>query len=120
MKWALLGIIVLCNTFGDVFNTAGMKRHGEVEDFSPRNFLPLLWGILTNPLVIAGLAAMALSFFALLALLSIANVSFAIPATAASYLLEIALAKYVLKEEIGWKRWIGASLVAFGVLLISL
>ncbi len=120
MRWALLGIIVLCNTCGDILNTAGMKRHGEVEDFSPQNFFPLVWAIVTNPLVLGGLGSMALSFFALLALLSIANVSFAIPATAAGYLLEVTLAKYVLKEEIGWKRWAGVTLVALGVVLISL
>ena len=32
MKWLLVAIIALCNTFGDVLNTAGMKRQGEVED----------------------------------------------------------------------------------------
>jgi drug/metabolite transporter (DMT)-like permease len=53
-------------------------------------------------------------------LLSIAKLSFAIPATASSYLLETALAKYLLGEDVGWKRWAGASLVAIGVMLISL
>jgi hypothetical protein len=40
--------------------------------------------------------AMAISFFALLSLLSIADLSFAIPATSASYLFETILAKYLL------------------------
>ena len=35
MKWLLVGIIALCNTIGDVLNTAGMKRQGEVEDLRP-------------------------------------------------------------------------------------
>jgi len=43
-----------------------------------------------------------------------------IPATAASYVLETALAKYILKEQITWKRWAGASLVAGGVALLTL
>src|SRR5205085_3623406 len=34
MKWILVGIIAICNTLGDVLNTAGMKRQGEVEDLS--------------------------------------------------------------------------------------
>jgi drug/metabolite transporter (DMT)-like permease len=51
---------------------------------------------------------------------AIANLSFAVPATAFSYVLETALAKYILKEHIGWRRWAGASLVGCGVLLVSL
>jgi drug/metabolite transporter (DMT)-like permease len=120
MRWGLVGIIVLCNTFGDVLNTMGMKRHGEVDDLRPRHLLHLAWRILRNHYVLGGLACLALSFFALLALLSISNVSFAVPATAIGYLLETLLAKYILKEDIHWRRWAGASLVAFGVLLISL
>jgi drug/metabolite transporter (DMT)-like permease len=120
VTWALVGIIVVCNTFGDVLNTAGMKRHGEVEDFSPRALIRLIFDILRNPFVLGGLAALAISFFALLGLLSIANVSFAVPATAIGYLLETLLAKYVLKEHVSWKRWVGAALVACGVLMLSL
>jgi transporter family protein len=120
MKWILLAIVVLCNTVGDVLNTAGMKRHGEVEDLHPRAMLRLVWSILRNPLVLGGLGTLALSFFALLALLSITNVSFAIPATATGYLLETMLAKYVLKEDVHWRRWLGATLVAGGVVLISI
>jgi drug/metabolite transporter (DMT)-like permease len=120
MRWILVGIIVLCNTFGDVLNTAGMKRYGEVDDLHPKTMLKMAVSILRNPLVLGGLACLALSFFALLALLSIANVSFAVPATAIGYLLETLLAKYVLKEHVHWRRWLGATLVAGGVLMLSL
>jgi drug/metabolite transporter (DMT)-like permease len=79
----------------------------------------MIWGVLRNPLVLGGLAALAISFFALLSLLSIATVSFAVPATAASYLLETLLAKYILKEDVRWRRWGAATLVALGVALLQ-
>jgi drug/metabolite transporter (DMT)-like permease len=63
---------------------------------------------------------MAVSFFAFMALLSVAELSFAVPATAASYVLETILARYILKERISRKRWAGALLVACGVALIAL
>lgn len=119
MKWILVGIIALCNTLGDVLNTAGMKRQGEVEDLHPRSLLRMAVGIFRNPLVLGGLLSLAVSFFALLSLLSIANVSFAIPATAVSYLLETLLAKYVLGEDVKWRRWAAAILVAGGVALLQ-
>jgi drug/metabolite transporter (DMT)-like permease len=120
VKWLLVSIIVLCNTFGDVLNTAGMKRYGELEDLKPRTLVRMALSIFRNPLVMGGLGCLAVSFFALLGLLSIANVSFAVPATAIAYLLETLLAKYVLREDVHWRRWAGATLVACGVLLLSL
>jgi len=119
MKWLLVGIIAVCNTIGDVLNTAGMKRQGEIENLSPGTLVRMVGHIFRNPLVLGGLGALAVSFFALLSLLSIANVSFAVPATAISYLLETLLAKYVLKEDVRSRRWAAAILVAAGVALLE-
>lgn len=119
MRWILVAIIAGCNTLGDVLNTAGMKRQGEVEDLRPRTFAVMIKRIFRNPLVLGGFAAMAVSFFALLSLLSIATVSFAVPASAASYLLETLLAKYILGEDVRLRRWAAACLVACGVVLLS-
>jgi drug/metabolite transporter (DMT)-like permease len=120
MKWLLVGVIVVCNTAGDVLNTAGMKRHGEVEHFNPRAVGRLLAHLARNPLVMLAFVPLTISFGAMVMLLSIANVSFAIPATAASFLLETILARLLLKERVTWKRWLGATLVACGVGLLSL
>lgn len=119
MKWVLVAIIAVFNTVGDVLNTAGMKRQGEVEEFSPHSLRHMISGIFRNPFVLGGVAALAVSFFALLSLLSIANVSFAVPATAISYVLETFLAKHVLKEDVGRRRWAAATLVALGVALLQ-
>jgi drug/metabolite transporter (DMT)-like permease len=53
-------------------------------------------------------------------LLTITDLSFAVPATAVTYVLETVLAKYVLKEHVNGLRWAGASLVICGVALVSL
>jgi drug/metabolite transporter (DMT)-like permease len=119
MKWLLVAIIAVCNTLGDVLNTAGMKRQGEVEDLRLSSFARMVKRILRNSLVLGGFAALAVSFFALMSLLSITTVSFAVPATAASYLLETLLAKYILGEDVRWRRWAAATLVACGVVLLS-
>jgi drug/metabolite transporter (DMT)-like permease len=120
LRWLLLAIIVVCNSLGDVLNTAGMKRWGELDELTPSALGHMVLAIFRNPLVMAGLGTLAISFFALLALLSFANVSFAIPTTAASFLFETLLAKIYLREDVSWRRWAGASLVACGVLLLSL
>jgi drug/metabolite transporter (DMT)-like permease len=119
MKWVLVAIIAVCNTLGDVLNTAGMKRQGEIEDLRPQSLFRMAARIARNPLVLGGLLSLSVSFFALLSLLSIATVSFAVPATALSYLLETLLAKYILKEDVRWRRWAAAVLVAGGVALLQ-
>lgn len=120
MKWILVVVIAICTTLGDVLNTAGMKRQGELESLDPRALGRMLARIVKNPVVLGGLGALAVSFFALLSLLSISNVSFAVPATAISYVLETLLAKYILKEQVRWRRWAAVTLVASGVVMLSL
>lgn len=120
MKWELVGIIILCNACGDLMNTMGMRHNGKVHSLAPKGVVRLLHALVHNRFVIGGIVAMAFSFFALMLLLSRTRVSFAIPATAGSFLLETALAKLVLKEQVHWQRWVGASVVACGVALLAL
>ena len=120
MKWALIGVIVLATTVGEVLQAIGMRRHGEIRDFRPGAIRRAVALLARNWHVVGSVAAMAVSFFAYLALLTVAELSFAVPATAITYVLETALAKYVLKEQVTWVRWMGASLVICGVALVSL
>jgi bacterial/archaeal transporter family protein len=116
----LVVLVVVPGTVGDLLNAYGMKRHGEVDDWSPRGLLRLASQLVRNPYIMLGMPAMAISFFALMSLISASNLSFAVPMTASSYIVETALAKYVLREHVDWRRWIGTSLVAIGVALLSL
>ena len=119
-QWALVGLIVACNASGDLLNSYGMRQMGRVRQFRPSALGRLAAAISHNRYVLGGLVAMAVAFFALLALLSISELSFAIPATAASYVVETVLAKLVLREQVQWERWAGAGLVAGGAFLLTL
>jgi len=97
-----------------------MKRHGEVTDWTLLGLLHLCRDLVHNWYILASLPAMAISFFAMMSLLSATAMSFAVPMTASSYILETALAKYWLKERVDWRRWAGAWLVAVGIALLSI
>jgi len=116
----LVALVVIPGAAGDLLNALGMRRHGEITDFSPASLPRLLLDLVRNPYIMGGIPAMAISFFALMALMSVTDLSFAVPVTAASYILETVLAKYWLKEEVDWRRWAGATLVAVGVVMVSL
>ena len=115
-----IGIIVASTTVGEVLQAMGMRRHGEIRDFRPGALGRAAALLARNRFVIGSVVAMAISFFAYMGLLTIADLSFAVPATAVTYVLETVLAKYVLKEHVNWLRWAGASLVILGVALVSL
>ena len=120
MKWLLVAVIMAATTAGEVGQAMAMKRHGEIHDFRPNAIRRLLALLARNKLLIASVAAMGISFFAFMALLSVSDMSFAVPATAASYVTETVLAKYLLKERVSPGRWAGAGFVACGVALLSL
>ena len=120
MKWMWIAIIVGATTVGEVLQAMGMRRHGEIRDFRPGAIGSAMAVLAQNRFVIGSVVAMAVSFFAYMGLLTIADLSFAVPATAVTYVLETVLAKYVLKERVNWLRWAGASLVVCGVALVSL
>jgi drug/metabolite transporter (DMT)-like permease len=92
-----------------------MKRHGAVTDFRPAR-LALLFG--RWPLALS-VGFMAVSFFCFLELLQREDLSFAVPATAASIIAETALARFVLRETVEPRRWTGSLLVACGVALLA-
>jgi len=119
MKWILVAIIVLATTAGEVLQAIGMRHHGEIHDFRPGALGRVASTLAQSWHIVASIAAMAVSFFAFMSLISIADLSFAVPATAGSYILETILAKYMLQEHIGWKRWMGTVLVAGGVVLLA-
>jgi drug/metabolite transporter (DMT)-like permease len=120
VKWIYIAIIVGATTVGEVMQAAGMRRHGEIHDFRPGAIGRAAAMLSRNAFVVGSVVAMAVSFFAYLGLLTIAELSFAVPVTAVTYVLETILAKYILKEHVNWLRWVGACLVICGVALVSL
>jgi drug/metabolite transporter (DMT)-like permease len=105
---------------GDLVSAKGMVAHGEIEHFGPRRIALLLRYIATHRLIIIGIVFNAISFFSFLALLSVAELSFAVPVTAVGYILKTALSQWYLGEHVSARRWLGAACVAIGVYLIAL
>nr|MCU0229244.1 EamA family transporter [Bryobacterales bacterium] len=79
----------------------------------------ILAGFLRRLPILAAIAFLAVSFVAFLQLLKMTDLSFAVPASAASLVLETLLAKLLLREPVHWQRWCGTALVAAGVVLIA-
>jgi len=118
--WFLLAVIIGSTVIADLLQSHEMKRHGEIQDFRPSGLGRVLATLARKKNLILAVACMALSFFAFMALVQVADLSFAVPASAGSLVIETILARLVLKEQVDSRRWIGAALVACGVWLLAL
>ena len=114
-----LSFLIFGSTGGEIAITRGMKAAGEPERLRPKELLQFLSKALRNGWFWAGVPLMALSFYALLALLSWKPISFVIPASALSYVVGTFGAKYILGEEVSAARWAGVLLVCTGVALVA-
>jgi drug/metabolite transporter (DMT)-like permease len=113
-------LIVLGTSGGEVSVAYAMKQVGEVQSFALTSLLSFLRRALRQPWFWLGIALLALNFFALLTLLSWANVSFVIPASALSYVTGALAAKLLLGERLTPLRWAGILLVSAGVVVMTL
>lgn len=120
IKWLCVLVTVVAGSIGDLLSAHGMARLGQERRFRPAGIAGNLRHIFTHPSVLAGIAANAVCFISFIGLLSVSELSFAVPITALGYILRTVLAKIFLGELVNWKRWSGVLLVALGVLLISI
>lgn len=120
MKWFLLAIIIVSSSAADLLRSVGMHKHGEVRDFRPTALGRAILAIAQNRFIIAALLADLMAFLAFIALLSVAELSFAVPATAGIFVLETLCARILLKENVNWQRWVGVSFIVCGISLLSL
>ena len=121
MKWLTVLIIVSATVLADLFQSVEMKRQAvTIEELRPDRFGSVLARLAGRRFLILAVVLMGILFFAFLNLLSIADLSFAVPVTAASMVFETVLAKLVLGESVSGLRWTGVFLVAFGVVLLAI
>jgi drug/metabolite transporter (DMT)-like permease len=118
MKWTLLTIVVVTTVLADLLQSHEMKI-AAAEKGEKLGFLPLLRAIGTRRNLILAIACMAVSFFAFLALVQSQPLSFAVPASAATFVLETVLARLVLNEQVDARRAAGALLVLGGIVLLG-
>ena len=118
--FVLYVLIVFVGTGGELCVSRAMKTVGEVTDFRPHALALVVGRALLLPRIWAGVSLMAVAFFALLSMLSLAKVSFVFPATSLSYAAGTLGGRLFLGERVTPQRWMGVLLVCIGVTLVFL
>lgn len=119
---AMIAVIVLSATVGDVLIAASMRAIGDLDEIrAERGLGGTIAAVIGSPRFLFGVAMMTLSFFSLLFALSRANLSLIAPASASlAFVTNAIAAKIFLHENVDRRRWIAAALVCAGVAFMAL
>lgn len=110
-RYLVLASMVVFSAMGDICLSRGMKNIGAISVSHLLQLIPAIF----NPWVLLGIFFL-LGFFATYsATLSWADLTYAVPATAFSYVLIAFMSKFLLGENVMLSRWIGIILVTVGV-----
>ncbi len=107
---------VVALSLGETAVARGMKHSGAAD----HRWAAQVMAIVGNGWVLAGTGLVAIHFGLYLVALKYADLSFALPLTAAAYPLSALLARFYLREDVGTARWIGTLLITAGVAIVLL
>ncbi len=116
---ALVVLMVLFSSVGNVLLSKGMKQIGPVNINSPGSVGEAFLRTVGDKTIWLGIACLMLFFVFYLVVLSWADYSYVQPASASGYAIVPLLGYLVLGEVVTRTRWMGVALICLGVLLIG-
>ena len=112
-------LLIFLNSAGNFFFGLGMKRIGAVHGLSVEVLRSVFVAVFSSPWIWLGIISMLLFLGALMLVLSWADFSYVLPATAAMYAVVPLLGHFVLGESVTALRWTGVALICAGVLFVA-
>lgn len=117
---ALLVLMVLFGSMGDVLLSKGMKQVGSVSDLSPATLPVVFLKTFTSANIWLGIGCLVLFLVCDLLVLSWADYSFVSPASAGGYAVVPLLGFLLLGEAVTSVRWAGVIFICLGVVFVGL
>lgn len=115
----MVALLIILNSSGNFFFGLGMKRIGEIHGLSLATLHTAFIAVFSSPWIWLGIVSMLLFLGALMLVLSWADFSYVLPATAAMYAVVPLLGHFVLREQVTAVRWTGVALICAGVLFVA-
>jgi drug/metabolite transporter (DMT)-like permease len=115
----LVVLLIILNSAGNFFFGLGMKRIGAVHGLSIAVLHAVFVSVFSSVWIWLGIVSMLLFLGALMLVLSWADFSYVLPATAAMYAVVPLLGHFVLGESVTALRWTGVALICAGVMFVA-
>ena len=113
--YRLLFLVILIKPVSNLVFAFGLKTSPEALSVHPLAYLQSM----AEPVIALGIALQIVWLLSRMALLSRADLSFVLPATASGYAISALLGKLFLAERISPKHWMGIALICLGSSFVS-
>jgi drug/metabolite transporter (DMT)-like permease len=117
--YLLIAAMVFFSSFGNVLLSKGMKQVGEIVDFSPAALASIFLKTFANGSIWLGILSLLLFFVSYMLVLSWADLSYVLPASAIGYAMVAFFGYLLLGESVSPLRWFGVLFICSGVALVS-
>ncbi len=114
-EFSLLLMSVIASVTGQLFLKIGASK---LEKVNMANAANQIWGILSIPELLIGLACYGLGAIAYILLLTRVKLSVAAPSASLVYVFSVLLGYFIFKESIPSVRLLGLSFIVCGVILV--
>jgi uncharacterized membrane protein len=115
----LLAVVVVASASGNALLSYGMKQTGDLSSLPWPQMAAASLRALFNPWVALGVALLIIYLAAYSTVLSWADLSYVLPATAGGYVLVAVFSWFFLHETLNSARWTGTLLITCGVALVA-
>jgi drug/metabolite transporter (DMT)-like permease len=112
-------LVIALNPLGNALLREGMNRTGAPTHWTPHALASFFWKAFQSGSVWLGICFLALFFICYMLVLSWADYSYVLPASAGSYVVVALLGSTVLGEHVPVERWIGIGLISVGAVLVG-
>jgi len=112
-------LVVVLNPLGNAFLREGMNRTGPPPRWTPQALAIFFWKAFQSGSVWLGISLLILFLICYMLVLSWADYSYVLPASAGSYVVVALLGSAVLGEYVPVGRWIGIGLICAGAALVG-
>jgi len=115
----LVAVLIVLNSAGNFFFGLGMERIGALHGWSMAALRSAFVAVFSSVWIWLGIVSMLLFLAALMMVLSWADFSYVLPATASMYAVVPLLGHFVLGERVTGLRWMGVALICLGVAFVA-
>jgi uncharacterized membrane protein len=115
----LVVAMVLFTSVGDILLSKGMSNIGQVNTSSLASLLNAFVHTVMSGMVWLGILCLLLYFVSYLLVLTWADYSYVMPASAVGYPIVTFLAYLILREHVTFAGWMGVALICMGVMLVE-
>ena len=117
--YLFIAFVVTLNPLGNTLLRVGMNHTGAPTHWTSQAIFLFFWKAFQSGAVWLGIGFLALFFISYILVLSWADYSYVLPASAASYIVVALLGTTILGEHVPFERWIGIGLISAGAALVG-